>query len=333
MVIGHRRYSGTRLIVFGALLLAGAPAMAQGKQGGYPNRPVRFIVNYPPGGPTDLTARTLAPRLLDLLGQQFIVNNRPSASGAIGSQMVAKASPDGYTVMLSTSGQTSVIAATRGSKLPFDPFRDFTPVSLLVKQTQLMIAHTSVGVRSVADVVKLAKAKPKELTYASVGQGGTGHLAFELLSLMAGVELTHVPYKGTAAALADLTAGRVQLFLSSMPTVLQHVKAGKLVMLSVGTTTRNPLIPEVPTMIEAGFPGWEVLTWYGMFAPARTPSGIVSRLNAVVNRALADPEVIRALTSQGAEPAGSTPEGLGKLMRDEYERWTKLVRDANLKFD
>lgn len=317
-----------------ASILFGAPfAIAQTSGGAFPDRPIRLIVNYPPGGPTDLTARTLAPKMQQLLGQQVIVDNRPSSLGAIGSQLLTKASPDGHTLLLSTSGHTSVIAATRGQKLPFDPFREFAPVSLLVKQTQLMVAHPSVGVRSVAELVKLAKAKPKEVVFASVGAGGTGHLAFELLMHLTGIEMTHVPYKGTAPALADLTTGRVHLMLNSMPTVLQHVKAGKLVMLSVGTTARNPVIPEVPTMIESGFPGWEVLTWYGMFAPAKTPGAIVARLNATINQVLADPEAIKALTTQGAEPAGGAPAVLGNLMRAEYERWARLIRDAKLKFD
>lgn len=327
------REATPRLLVAASILFSAPAAIAQTASGVYPDRPIRMIVNYPPGGPTDLTARTLAPKLQQLFGQQVIVDNRPSSLGAIGSQMLSKAAPDGHTLMLSTSGQTSVIAATRGQKLPFDPFRDFAPVCLVVKQTQLMVAHPSIGVRTVADVVKLAKAKPKEIVFASVGAGGTGHLAFELLMHLTGIEMTHVPYKGTAPALADLTTGRVHLMLNSMPTVLQHVKAGKLVMLSVGTTVRNPVIPEVPTMIESGFPGWEVLTWYGVFAPAKTPAAIVTKLNTAINQVLTDPEAMKALTSQGAEPAGGAPDVLGNLMRGEYERWTKLARDAKLKFD
>lgn len=329
----HAYSKRLRTFIAMSIALNALGAGAQPTAGVYPERPLRLIVNYPPGGPTDLTARTLAPRMQQILGQQVIVDNRPSSLGAIGSQMLSKATPDGHTLLLSSSGHTSVIAATRGNRLPFDPFREFAAVCLLVKQTQLMVAHPSVGVRTVADVVKLAKAKPREVVFASVGAGGTGHLAFELLMHLTGIEMTHVPYKGTAPALADLTTGRVHLMLNSMPTVLQHVKAGKLVMLSVGTTTRNPVIPEVPTMIESGFPGWEVLTWYGMFVPAKTPAAIVGRLNAAINTALADAEVIRALTSQGAEPAGGPPEVLGTLMRGEYERWSRLIREARLKFE
>ncbi|MFH1604169.1 MAG: tripartite tricarboxylate transporter substrate binding protein [Pseudomonadota bacterium] len=329
-MIWHRRAVHMGAIVFTGLSMLAAPALAQRVAADYPNKALRVIVNYTPGGPTDLTARTLALKMSELLGQQVIVDNRPSSSGVIGSQTVARAAPDGYTLMLSTSGHTSTIAATQGDKLPFDPFRDFTPISLVVKQTQMMIAHPSLGAKTVADVVRIAKAKPGELNYGSVGIGNTGHLALELLCRLADIKMVHVPYKGTAPALTDLMSGRVQLMLNSMPTVLPYVKSGKLVALSVGTLKRNPAAPDVPTMIESGFPGWEVLTWYGMFGPAKMPMPLVSRLNSVINRAISDPATSKSLSSQGAEPAGSTPEALAKLMRDEYERWTRLIREANI---
>jgi tripartite-type tricarboxylate transporter receptor subunit TctC len=310
--------------------LASPAAWGQTTTAAFPNRAIRIIVNYPPGGPTDLTARTVAPKMGELLGQQVIVDNRPSASGVIGTQAVAKAAPDGHTLMNSSSGHTSSIAATQGAKLPFDPFRDLTPISLLVKQTQMMIAHPSLGAKNVQDVVRIAKARPGEISYGSVGAGGTGHLALELLCLLADIRMVHIPYKGTSPAMTDLLAGRVQLMLNSMPTVLPYVKSGKLVGLSVGTTTRNPAAPDVPTMIESGFPGWEVLTWYGMFGPAKLPQPIVTRLNTTIQQTLTDPEVARILASQGAEPGGSSPEALAKLMRDEYERWTRVIREAKI---
>jgi len=296
----------------------------------YPSKPVRIIVNYPPGGPTDLVARMVGAKIGEILGQSFVIENQPGANGAIGTLNAARSAPDGYTLLFGTSGHTSIVAALYAERLPFDPFRDITPISLLVNSTQVIVAHPTLNVKTIADLVKLAKAKPGQLNYGSVGIGSGNHLGIELLKSMAGIDMVHIPYKGTAQVMQDLLAGRVQLMLNSTATVVPAIKSGKLVALAVGSTARSAAIPDVPTMIEAGFPGYDVSTWYALFAPAKTPAAIIDRLNLAINQALLDPQLAKTLASQGADPAGSTPEFVAKLMRDEYERWRKVIAEAKI---
>ncbi len=296
----------------------------------YPNKTVKIIVNYTPGGPTDLVARTVGTKMGEVLGQSFVIENMPSANGAIGTVAAARAAPDGYTLLFGTAGHTSIVGALQGDKLPFDPFKDITPVGQLVNSTQIIVAHPSLNIKTIADLVALAKAKPGQLNFGSVGIGSGNHLGMELLKFMAKIDMVHVPYKGTAPVMQDLLAGRVQLMLNSMATVVPYMKSGKLVALAVGSTTRSRAAPEVPTMIESGYPGFEVGTWYALFAPAKTPAPIIGRLNGVIHQVLADPQTAQTLISQGAEPASSTPEFVSKLMRDEFERWKKVIAAAKI---
>ena len=319
--------SGIRLAVATALVAA-APIVAHAQS--YPGKPVKIIVNYTPGGPTDLVARTMGAKMGEILNQSFVVENMPSANGAIGTNAASRAAPDGYTILFSTAGHTSVALALFGDKLGFDPFRDITPIGKIVDSTQMIVAHPSLGVKSIAELVALAKAKPGQLNFGSVGIGSSNHLGIELLKSMAGIDMVHIPYQGTAPVMQDLMAGRVHLMLNSMGTVIQQVRAGKLVALAVGTTTRSAAAPDVPTMEELGYKGYQVSTWYAFFAPAKTPPVIINKLNATLNQGLADPQIVKVLVPQGFDAAPSTPEAVSKLMREEYERWKKVITDAKI---
>lgn len=313
-----------------ALWLAGAimtlPAAAQT----YPVKPVKFVVNYTPGGPADLVARTMGARMGEALGQSVVIENMPSTNGAIGSVAVARAAPDGYTLLFASAGHTSLVAALYRERLPFDPFNDFLPVSMLDETPQIIVAHPGIKVRTIAELVQLAKGRPGQLNYGSVGVGSGNHLGMELLKAMARIDLVHVPYKGTAPVMQDLLAGRVQLALNGMATVVPYVKSGKLVALAMSTRKRSPALPDVPTMIESGFAGFDVGSWHALLAPLKTPAPVIARLNAAAHQAASDPQIVKALASQGVEPEASTPEFVSKLMRDEYERWRRVITEANI---
>ncbi|HEV2008915.1 MAG TPA: tripartite tricarboxylate transporter substrate binding protein, partial [Burkholderiales bacterium] len=296
----------------------------------YPAKPIRWIVTFPPGGPTDVIARMVGAKLTEAWGQQVVIDNRAGAGGVIGTELAAKSAADGYTLLFGTSSGLSVNPAL-SSKLPYDPARDFAPVSLLVINPQILVVNNAVPVNSLKELIALAKSRPGQLNYGSVGRGSPNHLGMELLKSLAGIEMVHVPYKGTSPAVTDLLAGQVQLLFNSMPSVLPLVKSGKLKGLAVGSAQRSPAAPEIPTIAEAGVPGFEYITWYGMFAPARTPVNIVAKLNAQVVKILAEPEMAQRLASQGAEPRSSTPAELATFMRDETERWKKVIRSAGIK--
>lgn len=296
----------------------------------YPTRPVRLIVPYPPGGPTDLVGRAMAQKLGEAFKQQFIVDNRAGAGSAIGTDIAAKSAPDGYTLLLGTSAGLSVNPALR-SNLPYDPFRDLAPISLVVVNPQILVFHPSFPANSVRDLVKLAKVRPGDINYASVGLGSPNHLGMEMLKAMTKIDMVHVPYKGTAPALTDLIAGQVSLMFNSMPAVLPHVASGKLKGIAVGSAKRSPAVPNIPTVAESGVPGFEYVTWYGLYVPAATPKDIVARLNRETVRILADPEVVKRFSSQGADPEPSTPSELAKFQREEHERWKKVIRSAKIK--
>jgi tripartite-type tricarboxylate transporter receptor subunit TctC len=314
--------------VLAALLIVAGGALAQS----YPSRPIRWIVTYPPGGPTDVVARAIGAKLTEAWGQQIVIDNRAGAGGVIGTDLAAKAVPDGYTLLFGTSAGLTINPAL-SSKLPYDAVRDFAPVSLLVLNPQLLVVNNAVPANSVKELIAYAKARPGQLNYASVGQGSPNHLGMELLKALTGIEMVHVPYKGTGPAITDLLGGQVQLMFNSMPSVLPLVKSGKLKGLAVGSAQRSPAIPDIPTVAEAGVPGFENVTWYGMFAPAKTPHDIVAKLNRQVVKILAEPEMAQRLASQGAEPRGSTPEDLVKFMRVESERWKKVIKAANIKLE
>ena len=303
------------------------PAAAQA----YPAKPVRLVIPYPPGGPTDFVGRTVGQKLSLLLGQQVVVDNRPGAGTIIGSELVARAAPDGYTLLFGTGGGT-FLAPLMLPKVPYDPLRDFAPVGMLVMSPQVLVVHPSVPANSVQELVALAKAKPGTLNFASVGTGTSPHLGGELLQSLTGTRLVHVPYKGTSPAMTDLMSGQVHLMFSSMPTVLALVKAGKLRLIATGGIRRSAVIADTPTVAET-VPGFELVTWYGIFAPARTPGAIVARLNADIAKVLSDPEAAERLAAQGLEPAPMTPAELKRYTEEDVSRWARLIKAAGIKTD
>ena len=311
-----------------AVMLAGIPAAAQS----YPVKPIRLIVPYPPGGPTDLVGRAIGQKFTEAWGQQVVVENRAGAASAVGTEVAARAPADGYTLLLGTSAGFSINPAL-GGKIPYDPERDFTPISLLVINPQILVVHPSLPVTSVKSLVALAKSRPGQINYASVGNASPQHLGMEMLKRMAGIDMVHVPYKGTAPAITDILAGNVSLMFNSMPSVLQQTQAGRLRGIAVGSARRSPAAPHIPTVAESGLPGFEYVTWYGLFAPAGTPRDIVGRLNAQVVKILSDPELAKRFAGQGAEPQSTTGEQLAAYRRAEHERWRRLIAEMKLKVD
>ncbi len=311
-------------IAFGMLVVPLAAAQ------GYPSRPIKVIVNFPPAGPTDLVARTVGAKMGEILGQSVLIDNQPSANGVLGTQLAIRSAPDGYTLLLSSPSHTSIAKALYGDKIPYDPIHDIAPISLLVNSTQIIVANPALNVKTIADLVKLARSKPGQLNFGSGGVGTPNQLGMELLKSMAKIDMVHIAYKGAAPLMQDLLANRVQLTLTSMATVVQYINSGKLVALAVGTATRSPVAPDVPTVAESGYPGYEVSTWFALFTQNKTPAPIITQLNTVIRRALADPQVIRALTSQGAEPAASTPEFVSRQIASDFERWSKVIVEAKI---
>jgi tripartite-type tricarboxylate transporter receptor subunit TctC len=298
----------------------------------YPTKTIRMVVHFPPGGPTDLVARAVGQKLTEAWGQQVIIDNRPGAGGIVGVENVVRAAPDGYTLLFATGGSMSVTPAT-GTKLPYNVFTDLAPISLVVINPQILVMHPSVPANSVRELVKFAKSKPGQINYASVGPGSPQHLGMEMLKAMTGIDMTHIPYKGTAPAVTDLLGGQVSLMFNSMPSVLPYVRTGRLKGIAVSSAKRSAAAPDIPTVAEAGIPGFQYVTWYGLLAPAATPKDIIAKLNGEVVRALQDKEMAQRLLREGAEPAPGTPDALSKFMRAEYEQWKKTIIAAKLKLD
>jgi len=296
----------------------------------YPTRPVRFIVPFAPGGSTDTLARTLAQRLTDALGQQVVVDNRSGGNGNIGTEIVARAVPDGHTIVLGYIANLG-IGPSLYAKLPFDPVKDFAPVTLLAVAPNILVAHPSLPVKNVRELVAYAKAHPQKVNYASAAVASLGHLAGELLNSSAGIRMQHVPYKGSGQAVIDLLAGQVQIMFSGMSSVMPHIKAGKLRPLAVTGAQRSPATPEVPTIAEAGYPGFEASAWYSVMAPAGTPKTVVTRLNGEILRALKIPEVKERLENVGFELVGSSPDECGTYIRNEIVKWAKVVKASGIK--
>ena len=294
----------------------------------YPNRPVRMLVGFPPGGGTDITARVLAPKLSEYLGQQFVVENRPGATTNIATDLVAKAAPDGYTLLFTTSA--IAINMSLYKNLPFDALRDFAPISVFAEAPNLLVAHQSAGA-SVAELVAQAKAKPGSLNYSSAGSGTTQHLAGEVFKLRSHTQIVHIPYKGTAASLTAVIAGEVQFSFANVPAILGHVKNGRLRALAVAGPRRSDLMPDVPTLKEAGVDGVEVPVWYALLAPAATPREIISSLASATARAARSPETKQRLVEQGADPVGNSPEEFARLLREEVTKYAEVVRISGAK--
>jgi tripartite-type tricarboxylate transporter receptor subunit TctC len=310
-----------------AVLGVCAPALAQE----YPARPIKFIVPYPPAGGTDIVLRTFSDQLSQALGQPIVIENRGGAAGNVGTEIAARATPDGYTVLFTLSSHT--INPKLYSKLPFDVEKDFAAVGLAASVPQILVANPGVPFNTVQELIAYAKANPGKLNFASVGTGSPAHIAGELLKLKAGVDMVHVPYKGGGPAVADTLGGQVQLAFVSLPAAWQHVKAGRLKALAVTSDKRTAAAPDVPTLVESGLPDCIVNSWYGAFVPARTPPAAIAKLNAAMNGVLQKPEVKERLLLQGAEAATSTPQELDSLVREELAKWDYVIRAANIKPD
>ena len=298
----------------------------------YPTRPVRLVVPFPAGGTTDILARAAAQKLSEAWGQQVIVDNRPGAGGNIGTELVARSAPDGYTLEMGTVG-THAINASLYSKLPYDHVKDFAPVILVAGVPNVLVIGPGLPVNSVQELVAYAKANPGKLNFASSGSGTSIHLSGELFKTLTGVQMTHVPYKGSAPALSDLMGGQVQLMFDNLPSSLAFIKAGKLRALAVTSTVRAAALPDVPTMVEAGVPGFEASSWFGILAPAGTPRDIVMRINGEVAKWLASPDAREKLSAQGAIAAGGTPEDFARHIGSETTKWAKVVKESGAKVD
>jgi tripartite-type tricarboxylate transporter receptor subunit TctC len=314
------------------VLLAAACAAPTTYAQQYPRRPVTLVVPFPPGAATDAFARVISRRMGEVLGQQFVVMNRDGAAGIIGTELVARAVPDGYTLLWGTSSGMAIMPALK-TKLPFDPQRDFAPVSLGAKLAYVLVVHPSVPANRVKELVALAKSRPGKLSFASAGTGGAPHLAGELFKTMAGVDILHVPYRGTALFATDLVAGQVDLAFASPVTTLPFTRNGRLKPLGVTVTSRLDVYPDVPTIAEAGLPGYELTQWYAMLAPAHTPQDIVGILNGAMRKALDDADVKKRLTSEGGLPAPTSPEGLTTFIRNETATYEKIIKSAGIKTD
>lgn len=301
-------------------------------QQAYPTKPIRMIVPFPPGGTTDVVARLVAQKLTEAWGQQVVVDNRPGAGGIIGTEIVAKATPDGYTALLG-SITTHAVNPALYKKLNFDPVKDFTPVSLVVSSPQLLAVHPSVAAKSVKELIALAKAKPGQLNYASAGTGTSPHLTFELFKSMAGIDVVHVPYKGTGPAITDLIGGQVQMMITGVVALMPHIKSGKLRGLGVTSAKRVAALPDLPTIAESGIPSFDVSSWFGVFLPGGTPKPIVANMNAEIRKILEVPEVRQRLISQGADPASNTPGEFAAYVKAEMAKWGKVVRDTGARAD
>ena len=313
-------------LAFSALALLASPAQAQGT---YPDKPVKFVVPYPPGGGTDVIARIVQERFQRLLGQPIVIDNRGGAAGSLGTDIVAKSPADGYTVLFTLSSHT--INPSFYTKLPFDTAKDFEPVGTVASLPQILVANLQFPANTVAELTALAKAKPGTIAFASVGNGSPGHPAGELYKLRTGTQLTHVPYRGGGPAVTDVMGGQVPLLWVSIPAAAQFVKQGRLKALAVSTTKRSAAFPDVPTMQEAGVADFDVDSWYAMFVPAKTPKPIVDKLNAALNAVVVDPAIKEKLLQQGSEGVGGTPEQLAKVVDAELPRWQKLAKEAAIR--
>jgi len=309
-----------------ALLMGASTAQAQD----YPSRPIRIIVPSTAGGSVDTLARTVGSNLSQRWGQQVVVDNRSGAGGVIGGEITAKAPPDGYTLIMATIAAMATNVSL-AKKLPYDPVRDFAPITLVASQQIVLLVNPAVAARTVQELIQLAKAKPGQLTFASAGNGSGGHLSGELLKILAGIDLTHVPYKGISPAIVDVISGQVTMTFASIISGTPHVKTGRLRALAVTGARRSAALPELPTMMEAGVRGYESSTWYGLLAPKATARAIVKKLNREVVAIINLPEVKANLLAEGAEPVGNTPEQFGEFIKAEIAKWGKVIRTAGLR--
>ena len=315
------------LMAGGALFVNAAAATAQA----YPSRPIRIVVPFGAGGGADLVTRFLAQRMTTALGTSVVVDNRPGGGGLIGTQIVATAAPDGYTLVEASATTLAVVPMM--TKAPYDALRDLAPITMMGAQPHVVVVHPSVPVKSLQELIAYAKAKPGTLNYASSGNGGPNHLGTELFKLDAGIQMTHIPYKGNGPALTDLLGGQVQVSLLTVAPSLPHIKAGKLRALAATSPERLPVLPDLPTVAELGFPNYEVRSWYGLLAPARTPRPIIARLHQEIASILKQPDAVEALKAQGVDPIGNTPSEFAAHIRNEITRWGRVVKALGLRLD
>ena len=313
-----------------AVIFAGAAVFVHAQS--YPTKPIRFVVGFTAGGASDITSRIIGQKLTEHLGQPVIIDNRAGASGTIAGGIVAKAPADGYTLL---SGATSILAINPAiyAKLDYDPLRDFVPVSQTVSMPQLLVVHPSVKATTLKELIALAKAKPGELNYSSSGTGSSSHLAMELLKYMTGINVVHVPFKGSGQAMPNLLAGQVQLVFDPMPSSLPHVKSGRLRAIAISTATRSPAVPELPTVAESGVPGYESSLWYGVLLPAHTAPAIVARLNQTINAILRETDVGERFAGLGADPRGGTSAEFRQYISAEVIKWGKVIKAVGIKAD
>ncbi len=316
-------------VLIAALLLASLPALADDA---YPTRPIRLVVPFPAAGPTDIVSRIVGGRMGELLGQQFVIDNRGGAGGSIGSDIVAKAPPDGYTILMGTLATHTLNTLVLPS-VPYDPVRDFEPIAQLLVNPNVLLVHPSLPAKNVQELIALLKANPGKYGYASSGNGTPLHLAGELFKLRTGVDMPHVPYRGSGPAMNDLMSGQIMIMFETPASSVALVRAGTIRALGVNSLARCSALPEVPTMAEQGVPDYVTYTWNGLFAPAKTPRPIIDRLSAAANQAVADPAVRTKLTELGTDVGGSTPEALGALVKSELAKWAPIVKASGAKVD
>jgi tripartite-type tricarboxylate transporter receptor subunit TctC len=316
------------LIAAAALLPLAAVQTARADD--FPSRPIHIVIAFPPGGPTDFVGRVVAEKMKEALGQTVIIDNKPGANGTLGGEFVAKSDPDGYTLFLTTAGAVTVSPHIMAD-IHYDALRDFAPVALVTTVTEVMVVTPKLGIKTVKELVALAKAKPGTIPFASTGIGSPPHLVQELLDASAGVQFLHVPYRGAAPALTDLLGGQVEVLAADVPVLIAQIRAESLVPIGAAADKRDAILPHVPTLAEQGYPNTDASNWYGLLAPAKTPAAVIVRINGAVNAALNDADTRNKLIQSGATPVGGTPESFGTFMKAEYEKWGRVVKERNIK--
>lgn len=320
-----------RIAIAGVAALGTVALPAAAQKTDWPVKPVRFVVPFPPGGATDILARWVAEKLHPALGQPMVIENRAGAAGAVGTEFVSKAAPDGYTMLMATAAQA--ISETLYIKQPFSFARDFAPVALVARVPNAMVTHPALPVRNVKEFIALAKSRPGQINFASSGVGTTPHMSGELFKMLTGVNIVHVPYKGGAPAITDLIAGHVQVAWNNLPESMPHIKTGRLRALGVTTAVRYSALPDLPTLAEAGVPGYEVSAWFGVMIPAKTPREVIARLNTEINRAIGLADMRERFEQQGAVPAPGTPEQFGTHIGAEIAKWAKVIKATGVKLE
>jgi tripartite-type tricarboxylate transporter receptor subunit TctC len=318
----------SRIALGAALTLIATPMLAAES---YPERPIRVIVGVPAGGTPDVMARMVTTGMSKILGQGLVVDNRGGAGGLIGTDTAAKAAPDGYTLLVSSPGPLAILPHMQ--KITYDPLKDFTPIGLIGSNPFLLIVHPSVPAKTLKELLALAKARPGKLNYASAGNGTPNHLAMELFRSMSGVDITHVPYKGAPQAVSDVLAGHMNMMFNSIPPVLAHIKSDRIRALGVGSSKRSPQLPDVPTISEAGVPGYEAITWFGLLAPSKTPKPVLKRISDAFSQVVNSPETRGALEKQGMIPGSANAEEFAALIRRDLQKYAKVVKTSRAKID